>query len=134
MNRILIVDDDRNIRRIYRRFLMAQGFDVLEAGNGEEATVELLRERDFDLILLDVRMPVVNGTVFFDTVRLYNPEAKVIVTSVYSAEDQKRLIDGADDYYDKATGIRALLAKIRDILQLRVRRDPKRLRQNNGAS
>lgn len=116
-DKILIVDDDKNIRRIYKRLLEVQGFEVTEAENGEAATIELLRERTFDLILLDVRMPVVNGAVFFDTVRLYNPEAKVIVTSAYSLEDQKRIIEEADDYYDKSSGTQTLFAKIRGVLE-----------------
>ncbi len=119
MIKVLIVDDDAKIRNIYRKLLAAEGcYEVLEAGNWEEITGVLLKDKSIDVILLDIDMPVVDGTAWFDLIRLYIPHAKVIVASVYGLEDQKRLIDAADGYFDKAQGTEALLLKIRNILHI----------------
>jgi hypothetical protein len=61
-------------------------------------------------------MPVVSGPSLFNIIKLYNPSAKVIVSSVYSLEDQRRAIERADSYFDKAEGPEALLLRIRRIL------------------
>ena len=62
-------------------------------------------------------MPVVDGAAFFATAKLYAPEAKVIVSSVYPLEDQRRMIEGADAYYDKSEGADVLVKKIKNILE-----------------
>ncbi len=116
MVKILIVDDDPKIRKIYRKLLTEEDYSVLEAGSWEEITGVLLKDKEIDIILLDLDMPVVDGTAWFDLMRLYVPRAKVLVASVYSLEDQKRLIDDADGYFDKAQGTEALLSKLKEVL------------------
>ena len=116
MSKLLLVEDDQKIRDIYKRFLVQKKFNVLEAGNGEEAGLVLIEEKGIDLVLLDIRMPVVSGTALFDLIKLHSPDAKVIIMSVYPLEDQKRLVDGADDYFDKSEGIHVLLSRIKGVL------------------
>ncbi len=115
MRRVLIVDDEKKTRQIYRR-LLEKDFDILEAANGEEANLLLIREKGINLVLLDIRMPVVSGPSLFGIIKLYNPSAKVIVTSVYPLEDQRRAIGKADSYFDKSEGPEALLLRINRIL------------------
>ena len=116
MNKALIVDDEAKVRNIYKKLLGLEGFQALEAANGEEAGLLLIQHTDIDLVLLDIRMPVVNGAVLFDLIKLHNPAAKVVVTSAYPMDDQRRVIAGADAYHDKAEGAQALLSRIRQLI------------------
>jgi DNA-binding NtrC family response regulator len=111
MKTILIVDDEDKIRNIYGRHLEAYGFKVLGAANTVEAGAAL-KEQPIDLVLLDINMGQARGDEFFGIIALVYREVKVIVTSVYSVEDQKRLIDGAFGYHDKADGFSKLMDKI----------------------
>ena len=115
MRKALIVDDEKKIREVYRKFLSREGFRVLEAENGEEAGLQLIQEDKIDLVLLDIRMPIVSGAVLFDLIKLRNPGSKVIVSSVFPLEDQRRVIDTADGYFDKSEGPGELFSKIRNI-------------------
>lgn len=114
--RILIVDDDPGIQRLFENVLTAQGYITLQAFEGEEATEKLIRE-PVDLVLLDIDMPGVDGILTRDVVRIYNRELPVIVSSVSSVETQKRKIPNAYDYFDKADGIDALLEKVKNALR-----------------
>ena len=121
MSKVLIVDDETKVRRIYRKLMEAEAFEVIEAENGEEAGLALLQHTDIDLILLDIRMPVASGAVLFDLIKLHNSNAKVIVTSVYPVDDQRRVIDHADAYHDKSEGTETLLLKIKEVLPDKIR-------------
>ena len=116
MRTALIVDDEAKVRKMYKKLLITESMKVIEAENGEEAGLLLIQHTDIDLVLLDIRMPVVSGAVLFDLIKLHNPQAKVIVTSVYPLDDQKRVIDGADSYYDKSEGTDMLRSRIKEVL------------------
>ncbi len=116
MKKALIVDDERKIREIYRKFLSKEDFEVLEAEDGEKASLLLVQETDIDLVLLDIRMPVVDGAALFDIIKLQNPAAKVIVASVYPLDDQRRVISEADGFFDKSEGVDILLSRIKKVL------------------
>ena len=116
MRKVLIVDDEKKIREVYKKFLSQENFEVLEAENGEQASLMLILERDVALVLLDIRMPVVNGAALFDIIKLQSPAAKVIVASVYPLDDQRRVIAGADGFFDKSEGIDTLLTRIKKVL------------------
>ncbi len=114
MKTILIIDDEKYIRQIYRRIVTSSGktlFRVLESNSALDATEQIIRE-DVDLILLDIRMPRVNGVQLYEAIRKYKPNIKIIVTSVYPIEQQKKLIPFADAYYDKSEGPVSLLEKV----------------------
>lgn len=116
MSKALIVDDETKVRSIFKKLLTLESFTVLEATNGEEAGLLLIQHTDIDLVLLDIRMPVVNGAVLFDLIKLHNPSAKVIVTSAYPVDDQRRVIGGADGYHDKSDGSENLVTMIKGLL------------------
>ena len=61
--RILVVDDESRMRKLVRDFLVREGYEVLEAGDGEEALDLFYREKDIALIILDVMMPKRNGDI-----------------------------------------------------------------------
>lgn len=115
MKKILIVDDEEKIREIYNRLLTGEGFKVTEASSANAANEILLRE-DMDLILLDIKMPKIDGSVMYDVIKLFHRRCKVIISSVYPLDEQRRVISEAEDYYDKSQGTDILLSKIKKVL------------------
>jgi len=112
--KILIVDDEEKIRANYCRLLQAAGktlFDVFEASNVIEAA-KILTYEEIDLVLLDIRMPGVDGRKLYEMICAARPETKVIVASVYTIDKQKEMIPEARDYYDKSQGPIGLLEKV----------------------
>jgi len=114
MKNILIVDDEKPIRDIYRKTLMASCrslFTILEAGNAWDAA-QLMITKKIDLILMDIRMQGRGGEKLYEVIRKYDMNIKVIVISVYPIEQQKEMIPEAFDYHDKSKGFLNLLEKI----------------------
>lgn len=112
MCRVLIVDDEKSVREMNRDLLSARGFETLEATNGYEASKMMTKEKKMGLALLDIRMPVIDGAALVDVIRLCSPETKIVVSSVYSLDDQKRLINNADAYHEKSEGLEMLMLRI----------------------
>lgn len=115
MSSILIVDDEDKIRTVYKQMFERQGYEVYVAANAVQAK-ELLVKQLINLILLDINMGEVNGKELYELIRSFHTDAKVIVSSVYSIDDQKEMIPNAQDYFDKSEGLRALVTKVKSIL------------------
>ena len=115
MRKLLIIDDEDKIRDIYCRLFVQAGIIVRRAKNAVEATNIMIRE-DMDLILLDIKMSMIDGCTMFDVIKEYNPDLRVIVSSVYPVEKQRELIPQALDYYDKSDGPVKLLEKVINIM------------------
>ncbi len=115
MKTILVVDDEEKIRSVYTKMLKREGFKVMDAENAEQANAILLKN-EVDLILLDINMAGVDGTVLYDIAQVFHKKTRVIVASVYPVEDQKTLIKGAADYYDKSDGLPTLIQKVKAVL------------------
>ena len=116
MKTILVVDDEERIRRVYERMFVKEGFAVFEAGSVDAANEIMLRNK-IDLVLLDINMPDVDGAVLYAIIQAFHNRSKVIVSSVFSLDDQKKLIKAATDYYDKSESIKVLLHKVRAALK-----------------
>jgi DNA-binding NtrC family response regulator len=116
MKQILIIDDEHRIGRSYTVLLSEEGFEVRYASGTVDATNLLLSE-NFDLILLDINMPEGGGKKIYEIIREYNPNMKVIVSSVYPIEEQIQIILGASGYHDKSQGVDILVEKVREVLQ-----------------
>ncbi len=116
MKKILIIDDEEKIRKAYGLILRAEGFDVLEAQNASQGTFKMICADHIDLVLLDINMPEVDGIEMRDVINEYDPHFKIIVSSVYPLDEQKLVIPGADDYFDKAHGIDVLIKKVKSLL------------------
>src|SRR5260221_1585843 len=96
--RILIVDDDPQIRRVLRTSLVAQDYEVEDARNGEEA-LEKLREEKLDLVILDMNMPGMSGLETCRTIRSSSDIAIIMLTVRDAESDKVEALDaGADDY------------------------------------
>ncbi|MBN1794027.1 MAG: response regulator [Candidatus Omnitrophica bacterium] len=115
MTNILIVDDERKIRSVYSGLLKGEGYETCEASNVADA-YEMLKKRNIDLVLLDIKMPEIDGGEMYDIIQLFHRKTRVIVASVCPLTEQKRMIEGADGYYDKSYGIEELLLRIKEVL------------------
>ncbi len=111
--RVLIVDDEPQIRRVVRTALAANGYEPFEARTGEEA-LDVLREYDPDVVLLDLNMPGMGGMATCKELRAVS-EVAIIVLSVRESERDKiaALDAGADDYITKPFSVNELMARIR---------------------
>lgn len=124
MKKILIIDDERRIGQSYTVLLSEEGFEVRHASNAREATNFLIREH-FDLVLLDINIPEVNGRVMYEVIREYDRSLKVVVSSVYPVEEQVQSILGAAAYHNKSQGVDILVAKVKEVLdEGDTRKDP----------
>lgn len=115
--RILVVEDEAQIRKFLRISLEAHGYEVLEARLGELG-LEFCHKEKPDLVILDLGLPDIEGQVFIETLREWS-QVPVIVLSVRSLEEEKVLaLDaGANDYMTKPFGIRELIARMRVLLR-----------------
>ncbi|HEX4166745.1 MAG TPA: response regulator transcription factor [Bryobacteraceae bacterium] len=111
--RILIADDEPQIRRVLKTALASHKYDVQEAGSGEEA-LELLKTLDPDLVILDINMPGMGGMAACREIRAQS-DVPIIMLSVRNSESDKiiGLDAGADDYVTKPFSVNELLARIR---------------------
>lgn len=111
--RILVVDDDPQIRRVMRVTLTGQGYEVDDAKNGE-AALEKIRDDRFDLVLLDMNMPGIGGLATCREIRAQSEIAIIMLTVRDSEADKVDALDaGADDYVTKPYNPPELLARIR---------------------
>jgi two-component system, chemotaxis family, chemotaxis protein CheY len=102
----LIVDDSRAARMLIKRIVVALGFEITEAGHGEEALERLLEcDGDVDLMLVDWNMPVMDGITLVRRVREVRAYADISILMVSSESDPRQigraLMVGADDYLVK---------------------------------
>lgn len=120
MSKIMVVEDDASLREIYSIRITAEGYDVVSAGDGEEALAVAVREKP-DLILSDVMMPQISGFDMLDILRS-TPETadiKVIMMTALSADDQRERGErlGANRYLVKSqVGIEDVINAIHEVL------------------
>lgn len=115
--RILLVDDEPDLRQMVRRYLQAEGFDVADVADGETA-LSALRTSSPDLMLLDIGMPGMDGFTVLQEVRKTSAIPVIMLTA--RAEEIDRVMGltiGADDYIAKPFSPRELVARIRAVLR-----------------
>ena len=123
---VLVVDDEAPLRRVICAALASGGFVVEEARNAAEA-LQSVRRASFDLALLDVNMPGMNGVELCRHIRAAAPGIGIVMATVLDAEDDKvhALEAGADDYVTKPFQFRELTARLSALLR--------RTKANTGA-
>lgn len=110
---ILVVDDEPQMRRVLRTILVAHGYEVWDARNGDEA-LEFLRTVRFDLVLLDINMPGIAGMALCREIRAGFNVAIVVLTVRDTEKDKVAAFDaGASDYITKPFDSLELLARLR---------------------
>jgi two-component system, OmpR family, KDP operon response regulator KdpE len=110
--RILVVDDEPQIRRVMRAILIPEGFDVDDAKSGNEA-LDCLRSREYDLVLLDVDMPGMTGFETCRAIRALSDMPIIMLTARSAEKDEVEALDaGADDYITKPFSTPELLARV----------------------
>jgi CheY-like chemotaxis protein len=120
MAKILLVEDDKSLREIYGVRLLAEGYDIVSAGDGEEALAMAIKDRP-DLILSDVMMPKISGFDMLDILRSTTETKgiKVIMMTALSSEDQRQrgVALGADRYLVKSqVGIEDVVRTVHEVL------------------
>ena len=123
MYRILICDDQKDIVNALKIYLTPEGYDLYEAFNGQQA-VELCKEKQMDLILLDVMMPVMDGVTATAKIREFSNAPIILLTAKSETEDKVLGLNvGADDYITKPFVPVEVLARIRSQLRRYSRMD-----------
>lgn len=123
MYRVLICDDQKDIVNALRIYLTPEGYDLYEAYNGQQA-VELCKEKQMDLILLDVMMPVMDGVTATAKIREFSNAPIILLTAKSETEDKVLGLNvGADDYITKPFVPVEVLARIRSQLRRYSRMD-----------
>ena len=115
--KILVVDDETNLRTLVGSYLRAEGYEVAEAADGAEA-VESVRRRHPDLVVLDVRMPGMDGIEALREIRTFSEVFVIMLTA--RAEEADKVIGlsvGADDYLTKPFSPRELVARVKAVLR-----------------
>jgi DNA-binding response OmpR family regulator len=116
--RILVVDDEPDLRRMLRRYLQAEGFDVAEAADGDAALSRTRGAAAPDLIVLDIGMPGMDGFAVLQEIRKISDVPVIMLTA--RAEEVDRVVGltiGADDYVTKPFSPRELVARVRAVLR-----------------
>ena len=116
--KVLVVDDESRMRKLVRDFLVKSNFDVLQAGDGEEALDIFYKEKDIALIILDVMMPKMDGWEVCRTLRRYSQVPIIMLTA--RSEERDELLGfelGVDEYISKPFSPKILVARIEAILR-----------------
>ncbi|RMG82309.1 MAG: DNA-binding response regulator [Bacteroidetes bacterium] len=125
--RILLVEDEDNIRKVVKLNLEMEDYEVVAAANGKDA-IKYFKEQHFDLIILDVMLPEINGFQICEQIRLTNMEVPIIfVTAKDTAMDKiSGLKMGADDYITKPFNLEELLLRVKNLIKRTVK-DPENM-------
>lgn len=111
--KILLVDDDAQVRRALRTTLTSAGYTVVEARTGEEALEEIQAEGAVNMVLLDLKMPGIGGIEACRRIRKISDVPILVISVLRTQEEKVQAFDaGADDYLVKPFGIQELLSRI----------------------
>lgn len=117
MTKILIVDDEAKIREVVKEYAKVSGYECLEAENGKQA-IDLAINEDFDCIILDIMMPVLDGFSALKKIKQMK-DVPIIMLSARQDEEDKLFSfeSGVDDYVSKPFSPKELMARIKAVIQ-----------------
>lgn len=117
MNKILVVEDDLDIQELLQNFLQESGYDITVANDGLEA-INLFSDDDFDLILLDILLPKIDGFSVCEFIRKKSQIPIIILTALNGEKEQIKGLDlQVDDYITKPFSMPVLVRKIAAVLR-----------------
>ena len=118
MKKVLIVDDDAELRSTLSEILKGAGYHIDEASSGKEA-IEKIVSKDFDIALLDLMMPKMNGIETLTELKKITPKTKVIMITAFATVENAvdAIKKGASDYISKPFRIEELLTTIRRVIE-----------------
>jgi two-component system OmpR family response regulator len=116
--RVLVIDDEENIRNLLSETLRLASFHPATAASGLEG-ISLIRKQSFDLVLLDINMPIIDGFKVLEKIRELKPNLPVIMLSARSEKTDviSGLREGADDYIAKPFSIEEVITRIEAVLR-----------------
>ncbi|MEW6203257.1 MAG: response regulator [bacterium] len=117
MKKILVVDDEAHIRQLYKDELEDEGYDVLLAASGGEALKTIEREH-IDLVMLDIKMPDVNGLEILGKIKEINENLPVILVSAYDTYKQDFTSWVAEDYIVKSSDLNEIKEKVKKFIEV----------------
>ena len=131
--KVLVVDDESRMRKLVKDFLVKNNFDVLEAGDGEEALNLFYEIKDIALIILDVMMPKMDGWQVCREVRQYSNVPTIMLTAKGDERDELLGFDlGVDEYISKPFSPKILVARVEAILRRTNQMDPDSVLEAGG--
>ena len=126
--KIMVVDDEARMRKLVKDFLVKSNFDVLEAGDGEEAVDKFYENKDIALILLDVMMPKMDGWEVVREIRKYSQVPIIMLTAKSDEKDELLGFElGVDEYISKPFSPKILVARVEAILRRTVQTEGEQL-------
>lgn len=133
--KILVVDDESRMRKLVRDFLIRKDYEVLEAGDGEEAVDLFLEEKDIALIILDVMMPKMDGWQACREIRQYSKVPIIMLTAKSDERDELLGFElGVDEYISKPFSPKILVARVEAILRRTGHKEQVELLEAGGIS
>ena len=116
--KILVVDDESRMRKLVRDFLVKQNYEVLEAGDGEEALDLFFAQKDVALLILDVMMPRMDGWQVCREIRRYSKVPIIMLTAKGDEQDELQGFElGVDEYITKPFSPKILVARVEAIIR-----------------
>ncbi len=123
MPKILVVEDEKNLRLLYKHDLEQEGYEVVTAANAVEGLHALETEAP-DLVILDIRMPGMDGLEAMGRILEKHPKIPVVLNSAYSSYKDNFLSWAADAYIIKSADTTELRAKVRELIEARRSGEP----------
>lgn len=118
--RILVIEDDEEMRSLLKDFFKGEGFEIDSVSNGFDA-FQILIKRLFDLVITDIRMPGLTGLDILPRIKKFQPEASIIVITAFGSEEVHRraMERGASAYLEKPLHLHELRTMIHEIVALK---------------
>lgn len=111
IKQILVVDDEPRIREVYQSIFKMLGFKVFTAANAPDACV-LLAAEEIDIIILDINLDQHIRPALFRVIRHFCKKSKIIISSVYPINEQMKIFENADGYFDKSDNNEVLVRMV----------------------
>lgn len=132
-NKILVVDDEQRLRKLLHDYLSREGYEIIEASDGEEALKDFYEIKDISLILLDVMMPKKDGYEVLKEIRETSKVPVIMLTAKSDEEDELQGFSlGVDEYISKPFSPKILVARVQAVLRRGALSDDEKVIEKGG--